>query len=376
MKKSTIGWLLGLQLTTSISMAMVFSLAPTVTARYGIDPAYATYLNLGFVGAGLLSPVFGVWADHQGTKKVLLIGLFWFAFSHLFTGFAPSAITYVLGRMAIGLGYYAVYGLIVSYLSKSVDSSHMGRISAGLKLAFAVGVTIAPILSGLMVEWIGFEGLYLSLGGVSLIIGLNLLSAPNSGHDPVERFTWDQLRSLLSDPSVRRYLWLALGVGLPGVSFFNYFSVFLAQSGYSQLAVSNAYTWAGLGAITSAFVILWMSQRWGMTRLLSISLMASALVTLPMLSLNPMWIIALSILFSLAYDTTVGLAFPVLALRFRKASGSVIMLMTLINAVLGLIINLSGPFLYQAFGFRILLILACFGAVSGWLALRQAVKGV
>jgi prepilin signal peptidase PulO-like enzyme (type II secretory pathway) len=95
-----------------------------------------------------------------------------------------------------------------------------------------------------------------------------------------------------------------------------------------------------------------------------------------MLSLNPVWIIALSILFSLAYDTTVGLAFPVLALRFRSASGSVIMLMTLINAILGLIINLSGPFLYQALGFRALLIIALVGAFSGWLALRQAVKGV
>ena len=290
--------------------------------------------------------------------------------------FAPSALTYVRGRMAIGLGYYAVYGLIVSYLSKSIDHAHMGPISAGLKLAFALGVTIAPIFSGWMVEWIGFEGLYLSLGGVSLIIGLNLLSAPNSGHDPEERFTWDQLFSLLKDPSVRRYLLLALGVGLPGVSFFNYFSVFLAQSGYSQIAISNAYTWAGLGAITSAFVILWMSQRWGMTRLLGISMLSSALVIVPMLSLNPVWIIALSIFFSLAYDTTVGLAFPVLALRFRKASGSVIMLMTLINAILGLIINVSGPFLYQTLGFRILLILAMTGAFSGWLALRRAVKGV
>ena len=367
---------MGLQLITSISMAMVFSLAPAVTARYGIDPAYATYLNLGFVGAGLLSPLFGVWADHQGTKKVLLLGLFWFALSHLATAFAPTAITYVLGRLAIGLGYYAVYGLIVSYLSKSVEHVHMGTVSAGLKLAFALGVTIAPIFSGLMVEWVGFEGLYLSLGSVSLIIGLNLLHAPNSGHDPDERFTLDQLWSLLKDPAVRRYLLLALGVGLPGVSFFNYFSVFLAQSGYTQIAISNAYTWAGLGAIASAFVIMWLSQRWGMTRLLSISLLASALVILPMLSLNPVWIIALSILFSLAYDTTVGLAFPVLALRFRKASGSVIMLMTLINAVLGLIINLSGPFLYQTFGFSVLLALAFLGAVSGWLALRQAVKGV
>ena len=376
MKKSIIGWLLGLQLVTSISMAMVFSLAPTVTARYEVDPAFATYLNLGFVGAGLLSPIFGVWADHQGTKKVLLLGLFWFAFSHVFTAFAPSALTYVLGRLSIGLGYYAVYGLIVSYLSKSVDHAHMGKISAGLKLAFALGVTIAPILSGWLVTWIGLEGLNLSLAAVTVLIGLNLLSAPNSGHDPDERFSLEQFKALVADSAVRRYLLLALGVGLPGVSFFNYFSVFLAQAGYSQIAISNAYTWAGVGAILSAFVILWMSQRWGMTRLLGISLLASGVVMLPMLSLNPMLIIALSLLFSLAYDTTVGLAFPVLALRFRSASGSVIMLMTLINAVLGLIINLSGPLIYQALGFRALLIIAILGAFSGWLALRQALKGV
>jgi predicted MFS family arabinose efflux permease len=376
MKKSVIGWLLGLQLITSISMAMVFSLAPSVTARYGVDPAYATYLNLGFVGAGLLSPIFGVWADHQGTKKVLLLGVFWFALSHALTAFAPDAISYILGRLAIGLGYYAVFGLIVSYLAKQVDPSQMGRISAGLKLAFAVGVTLAPILSGWIVEWIGFEGLYLSLAVISALIGINLVSAPDSGHDLEDRFTWDQLKTLLADSTVRRYLLLALGVGLPGVSFFNYFSVFLAQSGYAQIAISNAYTWAGLGAIASAFVILWMSHHWGMTRLLEISLIASGIVLLPMLSLNPEWIIALSILFSLAYDTTVGVAFPVLALRFRSVSGSVIMLMTLVNAVLGLVINLSGPFLYQAFGFQVLLILAIAGAFGGWLALRQAVKGV
>ena len=224
--------------------------------------------------------------------------------------------------------------------------------------------------------WIGFEGLNLSLAAITVLIGLNLLSAPNSGHDPDERFTLQQFKDLVADPAVRRYLLLALGVGLPGVSFFNYFSVFLAQAGYSQIDISNAYTWAGVGAILSAFVILWMSQRWGTTRLLGISLLASGVVMLPMLSLNPMLIIALSLLFSLAYDTTVGLAFPVLALRFRSASGSVIMLMTLINAVLGLIINLSGPLIYQALGFRALLIIAILGAFSGWLALRQALKGV
>jgi hypothetical protein len=95
-----------------------------------------------------------------------------------------------------------------------------------------------------------------------------------------------------------------------------------------------------------------------------------------MVSLNPLIIIPVSVVFSLGYDTIVGLINPILAVRYSRQSGTVIMLMSLIGAVYGLLVNGFGPLFYQSFGFLGMILLCLFGTVAGTLFLHSTLNEV
>jgi len=375
-KKITIGILLILQFIASVSMSMVYSLAPSITSNFNIPVSNATFLNLGFVSAGLLSPIFGYFADRKGTKPVLIVGTLIFVLGHLLAAYSVNVLMYFSARFMVGLGFSAILGLIVSYLSKFLDHKYMGQSSAFLKLAFALGVFVSPIFAATLVEVTSFKFLYLSLFGVSLILWLALFMIPqvNSAHQ--DHLTLNDIKLLLKDKTVRKFLGITLATGLPGVTFFNFLSVFLSENGYTQTQISSIYTMIGLGSIASAFVIFFLNKRYGLTKLFQGGLYVTLAGLLPMVSLMPMIIIPVSVLFSLGYDTIAGLINPVLAIRYPRQSGTVIMMVSLLGAIYGLLINGFGPLFYLNFGFLGMLLICIGGTVTGTLFLHSVLKEV
>lgn len=375
-KRLTVLLLLALQFTASVTMSMIYSLAPTITAYFHIPVSNATFLNIGFMGAGLLAPIFGYFADRQGTKPVLVVGAILFTLGHLTAAFSTSVWLYFLARALIGLGYSCILGLTVSYLSQLLDHSRMGQISAYLKLAFGLGIFIAPILASSIVAASSFRTLYLILTLVSAVLAIGLLRIPHVRFAFSDHVTLNEIKALFRNRTVLLYLGVSLATNLPGTIFFNFLSVYLSQVGFSQNAISTIYTLTGVGTIASAFVIFFLNKRFGMIRIFRWGLWVTIGGLIPMLTLNPLLIIPFSVLFSLGYDTIVGLINPVLALEYPRHSGSVIMMISLLGAVYGIMINLLGPIQYARFGFLMMLALALTGCVLGTLSLQRALKRV
>lgn len=375
-RRLTVGLLLALQFIASISMSMVFSLAPTITAFFGLPASNATFLNIGFVAAGLLSPLFGYAADRHGAKPVLILGTLIFVLGHGLAAFSTTVWLYFTARFLVGLGYSALLGLIVSYLSKLLDHSKMGSISAFLKLAFALGVFVSPVLAGTLVNWIGFQYLYLVLTGFGALLLLGLFWIPSISLSHEGHVTLKEVRELFKNKTVLSFLGVSLATALPGTVFFNFLSVFLSEKGYAQGNISLIYSMIGLGSIASAFVIFFLNKKLGMIRIFKYGLWITLIGLIPMLSLNPILIIVLAPFWSLGYDAIVGLINPVLAIEFRRHSGTVIMSVSLLNAIYGILINVLGPGLYQSFGFMGMLVIGILGTSLGTLSLHHALKKV
>jgi len=375
-KKTTIGLLLALQFLASVSMSMVFALAPTITTYFNIPSSNSTFLNIGFVSAGLLSPLFGYTADRKGTKSILIIGAIIFVAGHLMAAFSSTVIVYFAARFFVGLGYSSILGLNVSYLSKYVDHSQMGHTSAFLKLAFALGVFISPIFAATIVNLTSFKFLYLLLFGLGLLLVIGLFAIPNVKSAHQDHLTFKDIQMLFKDKVVLKFLTVSLATSLPGIVFFNFFSIFLSEHNYSQVAISSIYTMIGIGSISSAFLIFFLNKRFGMTKLFKWALWWTIAMMIPMLSLMPWIVIPISVLFALGYDTIVGLINPVLALRYHRQSGTVIMMFSLLGAIYGILVNVFGPFLYQSFGFAGMIVIGLLGAIGGSLALHSALKEV
>jgi len=375
-RRLTVGLLLALQFIASISMSMVFSLAPTITAFFGIPASNATFLNIGFVAAGLLSPLFGYAADRQGAKPVLIVGTLIFVLGHGLAAMSTSVWLYFTARFLVGLGYSAMLGLIVSYLSKLLDHSRMGSISAFLKLAFALGVFVSPIMAGTLVDLLGFQVLYLAMTALGSLILLGLFWIPSIELSHEGHVTLQEVKDLFKNKTFLSFLGVSLATALPGTVFFNFLSVFLSEKGYVQGNISLIYSMIGLGSIASAFVIFFLNKKLGMIRIFRYGIWITLIGLIPMMTLNPLLIIVLAPFWSLGYDAIVGLINPVLAIEFPRHSGTVIMSMSLLNAVYGILINVSGPWLYQSFGFMGMLVIGILGTGLGTLSLHHALKKV
>lgn len=368
--------LLALQFIASVSMSMVFSLAPTITATFNIPSSNASFLNIGFVGAGLLSPIFGYYADKKGTKTVLIIGTLIFASGHGLAALSTRVELYFLARLLVGLGFASILGLNVSYLSKLLDHSRMGHTSAFLKLAFALGVFTSPIVSGILVELYGFRFLYGSLTLLSLALFVGLFWIPKVGSVHGDHLTLKEVKELFKNKTVRSFLGVTLATGLPGYLFFNFLSIYLSEAGYTQNTISMIYSMIGLGSISSAFVIFFLNKRLGLIRIFKAGLIVTIIGLLPMLTLNPLVVIILAPFFSLGYDAITGLINPVLALEYPRQSGTVIMTVSLLGAIYGLVINGFGPLLYTSFGFGGMILIAITGTLLGTVFLQRALKRV
>ena len=200
----------------SVTMSMVFSLAPTITATFGLPASSAPFLNVGFVGAGLLSPIFGFYADKLGTKPILILGMFVFTLGHILAFVSKNVTVYFIARFLVGLGYSAILGLIVSYLSKLLDHKHMGTTSAYLKLAFALGVFVSPLMAAELVKLTSFTFLYQSLSMISGLLCLGLLWIPPVSSSHMDHLTFKELRALFKDKTVLRFMGVSLATSLPG----------------------------------------------------------------------------------------------------------------------------------------------------------------
>lgn len=372
----TILLLLAIQFMASVTMSMVFSLAPSITANFGLPASSATFLNIGFVGAGLLSPIFGYYADKKGTKPILILGMFIFTSGHVLAFISKNVIVYFAARFLVGLGFSAILGLIVSYLSKLLDHKHMGSTSAYLKLAFALGVFVSPLMAAELVKLTSFTFLYQSLSLISGLLCLGLLWIPSVSSNHTDHLTLKELRTLFKDKTVIRFMGVSLATSLPGLVFFNFLSVYLNDNGFTQSAISTIYTMTGLGSIASAFVIFFLNKRFGMITIFRWGLWVTIAGLIPMITLNPMIIIVISVFFSLGYDTITGLVNPVLALKYPRQSGSVIMMISLLGAIYGLLVNILGPILYTQFGFMVMVLIGLISAVLGTLSLHSALKRV
>lgn len=374
--KLTVLLLLALQFISALSMSMVYSLAPTIAAAFQMPASNAPFLNIGFVSAGLLSPVFGVWADKQGTKKVLIIGSLIFTLGHGLGAISNSIGIYFTARLLVGLGYSAILGLTVSYLSKLLHHDRMGSVSAYLKLAFALGVFVAPIMAATVVQWLGFQSLYVCFTVISVFLSIGLILIPDVRIKHGDHVTMEEVKTLFRNKSFWYFMGVSLATSLPGVLFFNFLSVYLNELGYAQSMISAVYSLAGMGTIASAFVILWLNQRFGMIRLFRYGLYLTLFGLLPMLFFNPILLFIATAVFALGYDTIVGLINPVLAMEYPRHSGTVIMMISLLGAVYGTLTNVFGPALYGSLGFPGLMVIGIAGTLLGTLSLQRALKRV
>ena len=127
---------------------------------------------------------FGRLADIHGRRTLFVIGLSLFMPASLLAGAAPNFVWLLTARIAQGLGTSMMLPTSMAMLTAAFPPGERGR-ALGLNVsAVYVGLSVGPVLGGLLTQALGWRSLFFLMGPLSLLILLLLLK--NLRHEPAE----------------------------------------------------------------------------------------------------------------------------------------------------------------------------------------------
>lgn len=365
MKKSTLFALLGLQFLIVFEMSMVMPMAPIIAATYQVNPGLISLLNIGFTAAGFLAPYFGMRADKHSIKKTIILVFISFIFGCFGIAFIKHVIAFFIFRFFIGIGYYTLISLTISYAAALIDHAQIHRFSGANKIAFALGVISAPLLCNQIALVLGFQWIYGFLGLASLLILAIMLTIPDIAPTSTTELSLHSLATIAKRTDIKQLLAFTILASTPSVFVYGYTSIAYASQGIDFTTISWFYTIIALGSLSAGFLLLLIGKRFKMEHIILFGCLL-VISTLMFLTRYARIAYLFGFAFGLGYDLLWGCLYPYSAKHNPTDSGAVLTLMSLAMAFSNSLQSLIGPLIYTQLGYRygLALTLLCFvGAV-------------
>ncbi len=144
---------------------------PAVKAGLQISDSLAQLtFSVALFGMAAATLIYGALADRYGRRPVLLSGLAFFLVGSLASLFAVSVTTLVIGRLLQAIGAGCGLTLVRTIARDAYGPDKLVKVLAYLTMFYTIGPMIAPIASGLLVDYYGWRGVFaFALGGGIII---------------------------------------------------------------------------------------------------------------------------------------------------------------------------------------------------------------
>lgn len=205
-------------------------------------------------------------ADRFNAYWTLTAGLAVWSVATLLTGFAGGFAALLALRLLLGLGEAAAFPCSSSIIARHVPAHRLGAANAMTLLGVSLGPAVGVFFGGLLMTEVGWRGVFILFGGLSLLWLLPWIAATRKlSAEPVSADAGDGpgFRAILARPE----LWGA-SLGHFAINFGFYFIIswmplYLVQAqGYSvpQMATLGGAIYLVYAA--SAYGSGWLSDRW------------------------------------------------------------------------------------------------------------------
>jgi MFS transporter, SHS family, lactate transporter len=126
-------------------------------------------ITLAFRPVGAL--IFGLLADRYGRRLPLMLSLVFFSVMEVFSGLAPSFVTFFVFRALFGIGMGGEWGVGASLAMEKVPHRKRGLFSGFLQEGYACGYLLAAIVYFLVFPRFGWRPLFF-IGGLPALLAL------------------------------------------------------------------------------------------------------------------------------------------------------------------------------------------------------------
>ena len=272
-----------------------------------------------FIAFGVCQIVYGPVSDMVGRKTPLYFGLIVYVLGAAGCALAPSIGWLIAFRALQGVGASAVMVIpraIIRDLHTGVEGA---RLMALVMLVLSVSPILAPVTGSALIVPFGWRAVFIAVAVVATIaIGL-VATTLTETLAPEKRVRIERaslvggLATLFGDP---RFLGLTFIGGLGMASFFTFLAsasfVYIDHFGLGPTAFSIAFSLNAVGFIGSSQFAAWLGGRYGLGRLVGVSVAAYAAVLAVLLAVTLAGVDSLAVLmaFLLVGFSFMGLVIP------------------------------------------------------------------
>ncbi len=168
---ATLGGFLVAFMMSAVNVAL-----PLIESEFNVSAVMLGWISLSYmlVGAATLLPA-GRIADLYGRMRLFIWGMIVFTVISFASAFAPSAGILIALRAVHGLGLAIGGATSTALVILAYPPASRGR-ALGLNVAgIYMGLTLGPVLGGLIIHNLGWRGLFLVVGALGLVnVGLPL----------------------------------------------------------------------------------------------------------------------------------------------------------------------------------------------------------
>lgn len=119
----------------------------------------------------------GRWADRSAPRAPLQHGIAWFAVGLIAAGLAPSMWVLLLGRVVQGFGGGLMSVTLYVVVGRVYPSRLHARIFAAFAAAWVLPAIVGPVISGVIVEQLGWRWVFLLVPLIAAVAALMVLPA-------------------------------------------------------------------------------------------------------------------------------------------------------------------------------------------------------
>lgn len=292
---------LAIALATSVTVvsgtSLVYPALPAVASDFQIELAKVGLIMAAFTTPAIfLAPVFGVLADLQGRRRVLIFGLAVFALAGTAAAWAPSFDWLLALRALQGVGMSALSPLTIALISDILPQERELH-GQGLKVAVdRIGNIILPIIGGMLaaVSWRAPFAMYALVFLLALAALWRMPETNDTGSHTLKQYLAETLAAVRQPR-----LMIAFGTGF--LRFFLDYGLYI----YLPLLVSFRYDAAPVtvgwliavsagGSILTAVSVARIHKWQSAERLLSVAFLASAIALAVIAIELPLWTVGVA----------------------------------------------------------------------------------
>ena len=245
-----------------MSIDMYLSSLPSIGRSLHAGPEQTqTTLAAFFAGMAIGQIIYGPASDRFGRRLPLLVGIVVFFVASVVCALAPNIETLIAARFVQALGGCAGAVIARAVVRDRFSHADTARVLSLMTLIMGLAPVLAPQLGGVVQFFAGWRGVFWTLAGFGIVIGLWVtvaLAESRSAETEAQARSENPLRAYVALFGMRRLMGYAIAGALNGAVLFTYISgapdLVMGTYGHTPLVFNLIFAFNAVGIIGASQV--------------------------------------------------------------------------------------------------------------------------